>query len=440
MPNIAEQNNGNISPKLHDDEIDLFELVEGLWQQKWLVAAITTASAVVALVAVLVMQPTYQAEAFLRAPLTSQLALIQDSKVLSIDPETALERIAEELNSVSLRREVYDSNLSALFEEPLVEAEALDFNFTYVFLPSLAVITPSKGAKKDDLGRRVISFDHFDPHVSASIPNQLVSMAALQAKANLLEEFRSTLAAKLNRLRTELELKSGNLVQADQDKIAQLTEKDRLERLQVEDEIAALRRKAANLRQDEVVRLEEALKVARSLNIAEPTTLTVMARELSVSPSSMSITNDISEEKDPDYLRGTRVLTAELAALKARASDDAHIPELRELQMRLDLLSENRQIEILNSREDYAAFVTGADALREEISKLEDLFQNDFEELSLLRIDQPALTPSRPIKPRKALILAAAIVAGGMFGVLIALIRNAAAARRELAVKEQPLI
>ena len=48
----------------------------------------------------------------------------------------------------------------------------------------------------------------------------------------------------------------------------------------------------------------------------------------------------------------------------------------------------------------------------------------DTERLRLVRLDQPALQSTNPVKPKKAMILALGLVLGGMLGVFIALIRS----------------
>lgn len=153
----------------------------------------------------------------------------------------------------------------------------------------------------------------------------------------------------------------------------------------------------------------------------------------------MAVTADLSADKDPDYLRGTRILEAELTALRLRKSDDQNITLLRGLEEELALLDNNRQVEVLESRKDYAAFTESADELRSQISQLEALSVADYSTVALIRIDQRAIVPAHPIKPRKMLILAAAIVAGGMLGVLVALIRNAARSRRSLQAENVPV-
>ena len=58
----------------------------------------------------------------------------------------------------------------------------------------------------------------------------------------------------------------------------------------------------------------------------------------------------------------------------------------------------------------------------------------DFSNLDLVRIDQPAIQPAKPIKPKKILIMSLGLILGGMLGVFIALVRGMLAKRRESVV------
>ena len=49
-----------------DDEIDLFELVQNLWEDKWLISAITGFAAVTSVIVALALPNIYQASALLR--------------------------------------------------------------------------------------------------------------------------------------------------------------------------------------------------------------------------------------------------------------------------------------------------------------------------------------------------------------------------------------
>src|SRR3546814_14625009 len=73
-----------------------------------------------------------------------------------------------------------------------------------------------------------------------------------------------------------------------------------------------------------------------------------------------------------------------------------------------------------------------SDVCSSDLAELPDLLHtqallNDIDTapaLSVAKIDESAIVPSSPIRPKKALILALGIVIGGMFGMLPAMIRS----------------
>ena len=86
------------------------------------------------------------------------------------------------------------------------------------------------------------------------------------------------------------------------------------------------------------------------------------------------------------------------------------------------MLENNREVEILREREGEDLYLTNLAELREEAARLKGI-KLDTDRLRLVRLDQPALDSSKPIKPKNALILALGFVLGGMLGVFVALIR-----------------
>ena len=120
---------------------------------------------------------------------------------------------------------------------------------------------------------------------------------------------------------------------------------------------------------------------------------------------------------------GTEALTAERDALNSRTTDDFIEPRIAEIQSELAILENNREVEILQEREGEDLYLTNLAELREEAARLKGI-KLDTERLSLVRLDQPALQSSRPIKPKKTMIIALGIVLGGMLGIFIALIRS----------------
>lgn len=59
---------------------------------------------------------------------------------------------------------------------------------------------------------------------------------------------------------------------------------------------------------------------------------------------------------------------------------------------------------------------------RKEAARLKAI-DVDIEALRLVRLDQPAMTPSDPLKPKRALVIALGAVLGLMLGVFVALVR-----------------
>ncbi|MFT7049308.1 MAG: chain length determinant protein (polysaccharide antigen chain regulator) [Halioglobus sp.] len=446
MQNTPAPSNDSHHYNFHDVEIDLFELVEGLWRQKWLIVGITAGCAVLAVVALLLMSPTYESQGFIRAPLSSSLTPLASAQQQLHDmqqtsdqatteehiasPPAALNRVGQELKSLNLRRQVFDANLNALFEELPESEQELNTLFLEVFSPAIAVVAPKLDAKTVDEEQLSITYNYTHPDIAAAVVNALIESAHESATADVLQELQTSISASLDNLRSRLTREMDNQSLQDRDEIAQLREKDQLEKLQLEDQIAALRQTAAKQRADQIARLEESLSVAKSLGIDEATSLAVLSQRQSTPGDSVAVTTDLSAGEDPDYLKGTRILKAELAALRSRKSEDPDIPRLRELEEKLGLLGNNRQVEILEARKDYTAFTGSAGALRSQISQLEALLARDYSNVALMRVDQVATPPSEPIKPRKTLILAVAVVLGGMLGVLVALVRNAVLSRR----------
>ncbi len=83
-------------------------------------------------------------------------------------------------------------------------------------------------------------------------------------------------------------------------------------------------------RQDEMALIESNLAIAKKLNITDNRQFTMKEQsKLTVVASNMNV---------PMYMRGTKVLAAELESLKNRTSGDAFIPGLREKQQKLENL------------------------------------------------------------------------------------------------------
>lgn len=145
-------------------------------------------------------------------------------------------------------------------------------------------------------------------------------------------------------------------------------------------QIVALRERGQKAREDLVLQLQEALKIAQTIGLENPPIL------------SGGLGGEVSANMGGQltYMRGARALRAEIDNLQQRQSDDPFIPELRALQVKYSLF---RSIEIVP------------------------------ENVSVYRLDGPIETPDTPLKVRFGLILAIGVLLGGVLGVIFVLAR-----------------
>lgn len=99
------------------------------------------------------------------------------------------------------------------------------------------------------------------------------------------------------------------------------------------------------------------------------------------------------------YRLGTVAITAEIEAMQARIKDDSLIPGLVGMQQQLAYL---------------------------------DSISLDTDKIRPAIVDLEAVEPLSPIKPKKSLIVALAVVLGGMVGVMFVLIRSAVRNRKAM--------
>lgn len=119
---------------------------------------------------------------------------------------------------------------------------------------------------------------------------------------------------------------------------------------------------------------------------------------------------------------GVDALTAERDTLLKRKGDDFTEPRVAKIQQELKQLENNREVQYLQARKGEERFFENIDKLRGEQARLKALKASELK-IELVRIDQKASTPLKPIKPRKALVVAFGLLGGLVFGVLVALVR-----------------
>lgn len=419
MNNLPQTSQGSVA----DDEIDLFELAQSIWQERILVVIVTAAVTVLALIYALVATPVYQTASILKPAKIKDLDQLNSLDVYSLSPDEALKRVGAALESYEVRFEYFKNN-TELFEPVILEGRSLEQNFERINRESFKVLKPDPDPKKANT---------FSPYVGLqleyskqldgpSIVNGLIRYATDVERERLTQDLTVVIDNKLDTINRRLEvLRAGYNAEKDA-KVALLSEKDTLKRLQLQDELEALRLALKTRRENRIMQLDEAITIASSLGIKKPTTPSSMGEGTRVSGS--VIKTEVNNQNIPLYFMGTEALEAEKQSLLSRENDDFTSGRIVEIAQELKLLEHNRQVEILKSRENEDLFLAELAEQYKEISRLKGLKVN-MDNLKMVSVDQLAVQPASPIKPKKTMIVAVGVVLGGMLGLFAALLRSA---------------
>ncbi|MCY1272068.1 exopolysaccharide transport protein family protein [compost metagenome] len=408
-------------PQRNNDEIDLLALVRALWEQKVLILAVAFAVTAVAAAYAMLATPHYKVQSILRPASLKDLDELNESGLYSLAPETALKKVGDALDSYSLRLKFLRDHPDLvgsirIGDEPLEQSlDRLNRDGFVMLRPD-----PKKSAELAPFQGVSLTFPAGIDGVA--IVNGLVAAAIDQERARIQEDFEVFVSNRLAQLQSRIAAERARYEASKESRIAGLLEADNLKKNQLLDQLKVLRQKLQVRRQNRIKQLDEAIMIADQLGISKPTTPSALGESAREMQGSV-IRTEVNNQQIPLYFMGSETLKAERAALRARRSDDFTEPKIADIQAKLSLLANNRQVEILKQREHEDLFFKNLVKLRGEKARLEEL-KVDFSRLQLVHVDQAATTPQDPVKPRKTLILVIGLVAGLMLGTSTALVRG----------------
>ncbi len=287
-----------------EDEIDLFELWNGLIEERKAILASLVAVVVIAAAYVFSVTPTYQSSAYFLPPEKDGIQElnrldIQLGREGSYAPLSVMKAFTKNLNSRSILNGVFKEN-------NLMEV--------YTFGSSKLV-----GADYQEAFNK--AFESFLSGYSVNFPKQNANSSAVSAYLAL-----QVSEQDVQRLLSEI------VNQAIETTTKELREEVLFERQtlmdQTQKEIESARLIAKAKRMDRIARLGEAIGIARKLNLAEPK---AVGPEVGI--------QGVQAQGLPLYYLGYKLLEAEKKALLERKSDDPFIEKLRGLEERLALLN-----------------------------------------------------------------------------------------------------
>ena len=347
-------------PHYADDEIDLFELFESLWKERVLIVAITFVITLLGGAYAFLSKPSYEATmaVYETAPESRQLLSglrFSDVKNINVDEFIAFLKSFDNLK-VLAQTETWKDAISG---ENLSEAESV---------------------------RELISRELFSVNKVRDKKNQdsyqVWQLTWLARSEDVAERELNDFVLKMYQAFSEFKLDQYENLRSNELSVLNA----RYDSIYQERE---------RVRVDKLAQLEEALAVATKLNIVEPADLALMAK-LSSRTASSSVELINSSDKNPLYLRGSKLLSAEIDVLKSRKNEEPFSEELQKLRASINLL----KAEVYPTSIDYGF------------------------------IKEPAVGNPKRIKPKRLLIVALSGVVGGMFALMYVLIRNAARNRK----------
>ena len=404
----------------NNDEIDLVELIDNLWKEKWTIALCTLLGLAVAIAYLLVTKPVYLATVQLQAPTAAQLVAINNTGLIKATPEETLGKILSALSSDKTKAELIENNKQLFTEAYNVEANDVTYE---KYGNSLFTVEFPKETQEGSLEPQIYTLKQ--EGTDQTFITRILDSTVQAARSELINEwqtdFNTIKQEQLTRLNREYNLLDNALTEQKNNKITQLIESDLLKEKQLTDELNTRKIYLLNRRKDRIIELEEAARIAASLNITQPSSIKLLSKSTSQSSTQVEVNTDLKEDNDPLYLRGTNLLNAELTNLKALADNIFLDNRIREIEIELLKLANNRDIEVLKARQSNQPFNENLQTLSDEIKKIENIF---FPEKIFTAVQaSPSISLNTPIRPKKALTLVIAVFFGGILGVFTAIAR-----------------
>ena len=404
-----------------NDEIDLIQLISSLWKQKALIVTVTAIVGLIGLAYAMLAPRYFTVQSVLRPAAIKDLDELNHLGIYKLSPKQALAQVGAALDSYENRLGFFREN-QELFADLAQPGRSLEQTFEAFNNEAFKLLQPD--SKKPEGATPFVGLQLTYPEGirGVEVVNGFVQYSLNNVRQQIAADLETLIGNRLSQLEKQLAAARANYDATKEIQIAKLTEADALKRALLNDELNALRQQLKTRRDNRINQLNEAIRIATSLGITKPTTPSSLGAA-QVTGSGSVIRTEVNNQQIPLYFMGSEALEAERKALSARRSDDFTEPRIAEIARELKLLEHNRKIEVLSGRENEDLFLENLAGWREEASRLRAL-HFDTEALKLVAIDQAAVEPTRPIKPKKAMIVALALVLGGMLGLFIALVRN----------------
>lgn len=424
----------------YDDEIDLVELAQTVWDGRWKIVALVALSVLSVLgYQTIQPQPNFEASTEIK-PITSvEAERYRQSNALGffeVSPNTLLNLYIEQLDERTLFEE-------AIRKYQLLDVEKFEDKQAYeeavISLASSIEILPPinvDGAEKGDVRRFwTISFEYNDDAKWKSVLSFVDSNANQSVKSILQQRFQTTLSVAKQKQIFELEDIQTQMANAKRDFDKEMSEFELKQGFQLEDVQTQIDNALADYERktsDRLAFLREQASIARKLGVAKNTI------EAQMFSAQNGVVANVKTDT-PFYLRGYEAIEKEVELIESRKDTKAFIGGLLELEQKKRSLEQDRTLQRVEKNKAYLDSLIELEKKQrlieqnKTLARAESLFTatpimsaNDFSAVSVT-----IEATSFEAKSKKMLMLALAVVIGVMIGVFYVLISSAVRNRKQ---------
>ena len=377
-----------LKPTYQEDEIDLVELLLTIWDGKWLIAAFAAIAVVFGAAFAFLKPSVFEAQTQIKEVTSVQgdkyLALNSlivadnaDKAFFAITPESLLDLFIENLDERSLfegairKHELLDRSNYASdqdYENAIIESAA-----TIKLLPP---VNEDGAAKGDSRRYWSINYEGVDSKKWLAVLRDVTDAATKSVQQNLIERFDTALTV------------------ADQSKRFKLEDLD----IAISNATLDYARKTS----DRLAFLREQAAIARKLGVAKNTL------EAQTFMANTGVVANVKSDT-PFYLRGYEAIEKEIELIESREDVSAFVDGVVKLEQQKRSLEQDRTLERAKALFESTPVKSAEQFVAAEF----DVYATDIES-----------------KIKRSLIIALALVLGGMVGVVYVLIRSAVRNRK----------
>ena len=419
----------------YDDEIDLFQLFETIWDGKWLIVAITAVATLLGGLFAFTRPSEFTSSTDIRPITTAQISEYSANNALGffqierdqlrnllieqLQEQTILEQAIRQFELVNRdnfeSEEAYEeaiiqlaASVELLQPDPDDKTPRFDWQLTFEGTEEdkwLQVLTSAKQQATEHV--RELITERFKKAVLVAHQDRAFNLEDLDAQIEFAtSDFDTSMRA--------LELRQGFAVQDLTTKIANAR--------------ADYQRKT----QDRLAFLTEQAAIARQLGVAKNTL------EAQTFASTNGVVANVKTDT-PFYLRGYEAIEKEIELINSREETDAFVSGLFELQSELRALEQDQTLARAESNKEFLEEVL-------ELERQKRVIEQDktIQRAQELFATTPIANPDRFVavqmnvlgsdiqsKSKRMLIVALSVVMGGMIGVLYVLIRSGMRNRKQ---------